>query len=132
MNRQWKVWFQRSDYSSDDFGRLSREEATAKFAQVDIEKECKDMGERIEGKKDWCEFGIGFTGSDGAMAHIYIDDCVVKSFTLRLERPKKKKLLGLIPISYTQTKHIERIKLDSVRAHMERIYLDFDSLFNQP
>ena len=130
MNKQCSVWFQHSSYETDEFGELSKEQAIAKFAEVDLEKECQEMTQAIDSNDDWCQFGMGFNSSGGSRAHMYIEDEASKSFTLRVERPSKKKLFGFIPISSSQTKHIEGIKLNGIAFYIEKIYSNFDGLFD--
>ena len=132
METHWQVWFQHSDYDTDELGELSIAEATAKFGEIDIQKESESMLQRISDKQDWCQFGLGFNSPDRRLAHFYVEEGNAESvsFCLRLERHRTKKLLGLIPIPHTQTKEIEGLKCSSVPFYIEKIYSNFDGLFD--
>jgi len=90
-----------------------------------LDKEVLDEEERelADAGSDWCQWGLGLGfGDSNVSVHIYRLDAEKDTFSVRVERTVKKKLLGFIPIKTTEEDTQDDVPGGSVNELIEKYF----------
>ena len=123
-----KAWIQRHDFSSENFEFADASDAKKALHDFDWATECKLQAES-EDENATCDPGLGLLVGDTHILHIcpYPEQMCMVHFVF----PKKKKLLGFIPILREATRTWKGLPLADADHLIGALFAeDYDSIEN--